>query len=108
MLIRGSRGLIVRDLVLLPEGYGLESRVRQEMSVCGGGITSALFHPQYHDWGETLEQGTEPPTAPQAQQQYYCPLLRVCVHSVCVHCCVCVCDWMVKCRVRIPGIPRLH
>ncbi len=36
MLIRGSRGLIVRDLVLLPEGYGLESRVRQEISVWGG------------------------------------------------------------------------
>ncbi len=47
--------------------------------------TSALFHPQYHDWSETLEQGTKPPTAPRAPQQYGCPLLRVCVYSVCEH-----------------------
>ncbi len=50
--------------------------------------TSTLFHLQYHDWGETLEQDTEPPTAPRALQQYGCPLLRVCVYGVCVcvHC----------------------
>ncbi len=48
-------------------------------------ITSALFHLQYHDWGETFEQDTEPPTVPRAPQQYGCPLLRVCVHSVYVH-----------------------
>uniref|UniRef100_A0A673G7D7 Peroxisomal membrane protein PEX14-like KPWE domain-containing protein n=1 Tax=Sinocyclocheilus rhinocerous TaxID=307959 RepID=A0A673G7D7_9TELE len=30
-------------------------------------------------------QGTEPPTAPRApQQKNGCPLLRVCVHGVCV------------------------
>ncbi len=57
-------------------------------------ITSALFHLQYHDCGETLEQGTKPPTAPQAPQQYGCPLLRVCVHSVCAL------GW-VKCRAQI-------
>ncbi len=58
------------------------------------------LHLQYHDWGETLEQGTGPPTAPWAPQQYGCPLLRVCVHGVCVCVCsllcVCVCVfiWM--------------
>ncbi len=35
---------------------------------------SALFHLQYHDWGETLEQGTKPPTAPR---------------RFITHCCVC-------------------
>ncbi len=34
---------------------------------------------QYHDWSETLEQGTEPPTAP-GRRSVGCPLLRVCVH----------------------------
>ncbi len=52
-------------------------------------ITSALFHLQYHDWDETLEQGTEPPTAePQAPQLYGCPLPGVCLL-------LCVCTWMV-------------
>ncbi len=61
----------------------------------GEGITSALFHPQYHDWGETLEQGTEPPTASRAPQQYGCPLLQVCSLCVCVHYFVCVhMDWL--------------
>ncbi len=50
---------------------------------------SALFHPQYHDRGDTLEQVTEPPTGPWAPQQYGCPLPRVCVHGVCVFTTVC-------------------
>ncbi len=48
-------------------------------------MTSAFFHLQYHDWGETLEQGTEPPTAPWAPQQKRWP---GCVFTT--HCCVCV------------------
>ncbi len=35
-----------------------------------------------------------------------CPLLRVCVHSVCLftsHCCVCALGW-VKCRPQIPSM----
>ncbi len=55
--------------------------------------TNALFHLHYHDWGETLEQGIEPPTAPRAPQQYVCQLLRVCVHC-CVCSLVCMCTWM--------------
>ncbi len=70
----------------------------------GEWMTSALFHPQYHDCGETLEQGTEPPTALQApQQKNGCSLLQVYVHGVCV--CsllsaVCALGW-VKCRRQI-------
>ncbi len=52
------------------------------------GITSALFHPQYHDCGKTLEQGTEPQIASRVLQQYGCPLLCVCVHGVCSLLCV--------------------
>ncbi len=50
-----------------------------------------------------------------------CPLLRVCVHGVCVcvHCCVCVhdvcvcsllvvCTWMGKCRAQIPSMGHLY
>ncbi len=72
-------------------------------------IISALFHLQYHDWGETLEQGTKPPTVPRGPQQYGCPLLRVCVYGVCVcvcvcvHCCVCALGW-VKCRAQLPSM----
>ncbi len=61
----------------------------------GGVNNKCSLHLQYHDWGETLEQGTDPPTAPRAPQ-YGCPLLRVCVH-----CCECALGW-VKCRGQIP------
>ncbi len=44
--------------------------------------TCTLFYLQYHNWGETLEQGTKPPTVPRAQQQYGSPLLRECA---CTH-----------------------
>ncbi len=48
--------------------------------VVGGVKTSALWHPQFHDWGETLEQGTEPTTAPWV--------------PIALGVCVCVCTWM--------------
>ncbi len=35
-----------------------------------------------------------------------CPLLQVCVHGVCDHCCVCAL-WMGKCRARIPSMGHL-
>ncbi len=51
----------------------------------GEWITSTLsLHLQHHDWG-ALEQGTEPPTAPQAPKHW---LPTGCVFTVCV--CVCV------------------
>ncbi len=62
------------------------------------------LHPQYHDWGETLVQDTEPPTVARAPRQYGCPLLWVSVHGVC-ECsrCVCALGW-VKCRAQIPSM----
>ncbi len=67
------------------------------------------LHLQYHDWGETLEQGTKSPTALRAPQDWLptapcgvcvcvCGVLCVCVVCVlcvvCVygHCCVCALD----------------
>ncbi len=38
-----------------------------------------------------LEQGTEPPTASQAQHKWLPTAPGVCSVCVCVHCCVCVC-----------------
>ncbi|MCJ8745635.1 hypothetical protein PDJAM_G00132330 [Pangasius djambal] len=62
-------------------------------------MTSALYHPQHYDCGETLEQGTEPPTAPRApQQKRLSTAPGVCSRCVCVCVCVCsllcVCTWM--------------
>uniref|UniRef100_A0A8C1BZF7 Oligophrenin 1 n=1 Tax=Cyprinus carpio carpio TaxID=630221 RepID=A0A8C1BZF7_CYPCA len=63
---------------------------RQELLVGGVHVQFSL-HLQYHDLG-ALEQGIEPPTAPRApQHKNGCPLLRVCVHSVCVFTALCVC-----------------
>ncbi len=45
---------------------------------------------------KTIEQGTEPPTAPRAPQQYGCPLLHVCVHC-CVCSLLCVCAFTAVC-----------
>ncbi len=59
-------------------GCGFESRVRQELSVEGVNNERSL-HLWYHDWGETVEQGTEP----RASQQWL-PTAPV----------VCVCTWM--------------
>ncbi len=42
------------------------------------------LHLQYHDRG-ALEQGTEPQLLPGRRSINGCPLLRVCVHGVCVH-----------------------
>ncbi len=57
-------------------------------------ITSSLFHLQYHNWGETLEQDTKPPTAPRA-------LLHECLPTAPGECswCVCALGW-VKCRAQ--------
>ncbi len=88
-LTMGSSHTVFARLKLTSRNYVLlrfnvfDSQVRQGLSV-GGVNNKCSLHLQYHDWGETLEQGTDPPTAPRAPQ-HGCPLLRVCVH-----CCVCV------------------
>ncbi len=58
---------------------------------------------QYHDWG-ALEQGTEPPIAPRALEQWLPTAPGVC--SQCVfttHCCVCALGW-VNCRAPISSM----
>ncbi len=74
---------------------------------------SSALHRQYHDWGETLEQGTKLPTAPWAPQHKWLPTKPgVCSQCVCVcvclfttHCCVCALGW-VKCRAQIQSMGR--
>ncbi len=58
--------------------------------VDGGVNVQHSLHPQYHDWGETLEQGTKPPTAPRAPQ-HWLPSVCVCVFHYSL---LCVCTWM--------------
>ncbi len=59
MKMGGSRGLMDR---LVKWSCGFESQVWQELS--GGELNNECsLHLRYHDWGEILEQGTEPPTA---------------------------------------------
>ncbi len=75
---------------------------RQGLSVGGVNVQRSL-HLQYHDG--VLEQGTDPPTAPQAPQHKWLPTApSVCSRCVCVFTAVCVCTWMGKCRARIPSM----
>ncbi len=68
----------------------------------GGVINEHSLYLQYHDWGETLSKALNPQLLP-GQLQRWLPLLRVRVHSVCVHCCVCALGW-VKFRAQIPSM----
>ncbi len=74
---------------LVTRGCGFKSRVRQELSV-GVVNNERSLHLLYHDWGETLEQGTEPPTAPRPPQHWQPTAPGVCSRCVCVHYCVCM------------------
>ncbi len=57
---RGSRGLM-KELMNL--SVGLETQGNPRLWVRIPALAGSV-----HDWGETLEQGTEPPTAPRALQ----------------------------------------
>ncbi len=105
----GARGLELKTA-------GLESQTRNPKvassslgpaGIVGGGVNvQRSLYPQYHDWG-VLEQCTEPPTPPRAPQHKWlptCPLLWVCVHSVCVFTAVCVHLGWDKCRAQIPSM----
>ncbi len=58
-----------------------------------GGVNTVLSSPSIPR-RSALEQGTELPTAPGRRSINGCPLLWVCVHGVCVHCCVCALGWV--------------
>ncbi len=87
----GSCGLMVRVWLLIKR-FRVRVSGRQE-------LYSALY---------TLNTKTEVPLSKSPNPQLLpglrringCPLLRVCVHGVCGHCCVCPL-WMGKCRAQI-------
>ncbi len=61
--------------------------------IVGGGVNiehSLLL--QYHAWGETLEQGTEPPNVPRVPQHWLPTAPVVCAHG------------LFKCRPKIPSM----
>ncbi len=58
-----------------------------------GANNQCSFHLQYHDWGETLEQGTEPPNCSPGAAWLPTALCVFVHYCVCV--CVCVCVWCV-------------
>ncbi len=58
---------------------------------------------QYHD-EVPLSKAPNPQLLPGRSSINGCPLLRVCVHGVCVHCCVCVHFGWVNCRAQIPSM----
>ncbi len=51
-----------------------------------------------------LSKAPNPQLLPGRRSINGCPLLRVCVHGVCVQCCVCVHFGWVKCRAQIPSM----
>ncbi len=109
------RGEVV--LMLISSLLMLESRTHNRKvvtsslspaGIVGGGervseCTALSLHPLYHDWG-TLEQGTDPSTAPRApQHRWLSPAMGVCSRCLYVPCCVCALGW-VKCRARIQSM----
>ncbi len=92
----GSRGLMVRESDLWSKGCGFESQVRQGLKV-GTVNEQHSLHLQYHDWG-ALEQGTEPPIAPRALEQWLPP-------GVCSQC---VCSLLTAVCVHLDGLNAEH
>ncbi len=70
-----------RESDLKSKGCGFESQVKQELSVGGGVNNQRSLHLQYHNWSETLEQGTKLPTAPRGAAA----LAAHCSRHVCVY-----------------------
>ncbi len=77
-------------------------------------MNSTLFLPQYHD-EVPLSKTPNPQLLHGRRSINGCPLLRVCVHGVCVHCCVCVCtldglkaEHEFRVWVTIPGRMSRH
>ncbi len=100
---RGNRGLIVRESDCNPKVAEFESQVQQELLV-GGVNVQHSFHPQYH-WPEVPFSKSPNPQLLSWEPQHKCyPLLRVCVHGVCLFTAVCVHLGWVKFRAPIPSM----
>ncbi len=62
------------------------------------------LHPQYTTTEVPLSKTPNPQLLPGHRNINGCPLLRVCVHGVCVFTAVCVHLGWVKCRAQIPSM----
>ncbi len=81
-----------RDSDSWSKGCEFESRSGRDFR-WGEWMYSASFHLQYHD-EVPLSKSPNPQLLPGRRSINGCPLLRVCVHGVCVHCCVCALGWV--------------
>ncbi len=63
-------------------------------------MTSSVFHPQSHDWGETLEQVFRSPNCTQCATAKMAAPCSGCVFTVCVCSLLCSLGW-VNCRAQI-------
>ncbi len=64
--------------------------------IVGGGSECTTLSPPSIPRRGTLEQGTEPSTAPRAPQHLMASLWSGCVFTVCVCSLQCLCTWMVN------------
>ncbi len=84
-------------------------RVSVLAEIVGGGSEGPALSSTLNTMTETLEQGTEPTTAPWAPQQKWLPTAPgVCSLCVCVCVCVCVCFLLTAVCVHLDGINAEH
>ncbi len=86
----GSRGIMVGESTRNPKVCEFESRAGRNCQ-WGGVNVQALSPPSYHE--VLLSKAPNPQLLPGRRNINGCPLLQVCVHGVCDHCCVCAL-WM--------------
>ncbi len=108
-LFRGSRGLMVESRT---RNWKVVSLSLGPAGIVGGGSRGALLQCTVRSYRHTVRSPPSIPRRAALEQSTKlqlllghrcingCPLLRVCVHCVCVHCCVCALGW-VKCRAWI-------
>ncbi len=84
----------------------LESRTRNPIpaGIVGGGSECTALSSTFNTTTDvSLSKAPNPQLLPGRRSINGCPLLRVCVNGVCVHCCVCALGW-IKCRAQIPSM----
>uniref|UniRef100_A0A671K8V7 E1 ubiquitin-activating enzyme n=1 Tax=Sinocyclocheilus anshuiensis TaxID=1608454 RepID=A0A671K8V7_9TELE len=73
--------------------------------IVGGGSECTALSPTFNTTTEVpLSKAPNPQLLPGCRSKNGCPLLRVCVHGVCVFTAVCVHFGWVKCRALIPSM----